>query len=249
MFLFYHLLLAHLTADLAFQTKEMINWKRKSIWGSLVHGLIFIVIAGFFCVTYLNDLLFIVCLLMLTSVRVLTDHFKSKITVNGRLDNLATFLIDQSIRISMIIPVALIPQLKKPKYLFSSALSPLYNNKLLILYLSFFIITIYGGSFFLYYMKKTFVDPNSQFGFDPLGMMERLFVFFSFLIGGAWLLLIPIVVLLKSLVLFLGIKSTILNLNEPALQFQKIKLKSNISFDMLISPVFSILMGIIVKSL
>jgi hypothetical protein len=111
------------------------------------------------------------------------------------------------------------------------------------------VTTIYGGTFFIYYLKKTFIDPGLAFEYDQLGMIERLIIFTSILLGGVWLFTIPLVVLLKGLLVFSGIRGGLIKVNEPAFRFQRIKFKSFISFDLLASPLFAVLLGIIARGL
>ena len=76
-------------------------------------------------------------------------------------------------------------------------------------------------------------------------------IFTLFLLGQLWILLIPIIIIIKSIFVFsnINVKKDILNVNSPAMVFQKIKIKNTISFDLLASPLFTIGMGIILKGL
>lgn len=250
MFLFYHLLLSYVTADFAFQPKELINWKKKSIWGSIIHSLIFVVLAGIFCITYLKINVFWGFLLLIAIIRLVIDKTIAKITALPRIDNIFTFLAGHLIRMISLMPVVYISPLNESRHIGSTGLyTTIYNNETLMLYLSFFIIAVYGGSFVLFYLKKTFVYPGIQFNYDRAGIMERLLVFTLFLMGNMWLSLIPLIILIKAIFLFSGVKNSLIRINEPAIQFQKIRLKSGISFDLLVSPLFSILMGMVIKGL
>ncbi|MFC1767871.1 hypothetical protein ACFLZ2_04920 [Candidatus Margulisiibacteriota bacterium] len=149
----------------------------------------------------------------------------------------------------MLMIAALAPQFGRAYYVADSFLAQLYNSDLLIQYLSLFVIAIYGGSFFVFYLKKTFIDPGNEFRYDRLGMIERLIIFTSILLGGIWLFTIPLVIFLKSILVFSGIKGDLVKVRGPAFQFQKIKFKSFISFDLLASPLFAVLAGMIAKGL
>ena len=132
MFLLYHLFLAHVTSDFAFQPKELVNWKKKSVWGIIVHTAIFVVLAAIFCVTYLSDLVFISTLLVIAAGRGMISY------INSQIDNIFTFIVGQCTSVGLITLILLIPKLRITRIMTDSSLAVFYNDVLLLLYLSFF---------------------------------------------------------------------------------------------------------------
>lgn len=111
------------------------------------------------------------------------------------------------------------------------------------------IFAAFGGEIIIFYLKKIFVNPKSGFSFDPSGMIERSLILILIIAGGSFILVIPIIVALRAICIlgkgsFKNI-SDILIRKEPALEFQKIRLKSELGLSLIASPAIGILFGIL----
>ncbi len=111
------------------------------------------------------------------------------------------------------------------------------------------LISAFCGDILIFYLKKLLVDPNVRFAADVTGVIERAALILVIVLGGYFVLLIPFIVLLRALSLTeegrLKGFSDIIKREEPAVQFQKIRLKSELAVTLLASPALGILLGII----
>jgi len=80
-------------------------------------------------------------------------------------------------------------------------------------------------------------------------IIERAALVFVIVLGGNYVALIPFIVLLRALSLMgegnFKRVSNIIKREEPAIQFQKIRLKSELAVTLLASPALGILFGMI----
>jgi hypothetical protein len=111
------------------------------------------------------------------------------------------------------------------------------------------VIAAFAGDPIIFYLRKTLVNPHVRFDIDISGMLERAALILVIVLGGNYIVLIPFIVLLRALSL-LGEGtfrkfSNIIKREEPAIQFQKIRLKSELAVTLLASPTIGILLGII----
>jgi hypothetical protein len=69
--------------------------------------------------------------------------------------------------------------------------------------------------------------------------------------GGFFLLAIPVVVAIKVGYCLFGLSawSSMLAREEPGIACQKVKLKSSLAVDLIASPLFAILIGVVLKEL
>ena len=106
------------------------------------------------------------------------------------------------------------------------------------------------GEFIIYILKRLLVSEKSRFSFDVSGIVERVALPAVILAGGWYNALIPVIVIIRALYFasgsFGGI-ANIINREEPAVEFQKIRLKSELSISLLASPALGILFGILAK--
>ncbi|OGC32388.1 hypothetical protein A2311_00420 [candidate division WOR-1 bacterium RIFOXYB2_FULL_48_7] len=104
-----------------------------------------------------------------------------------------------------------------------------------------------GGSFFIHYLKNYLLEEKPGFNFDWDGVIERGLIAWLVIIGGSWLLLIPAIILVKfSLQLYRWqVFRRLLSIEEPAFIAQKIKIKEELAINLLVSPSWAILIGLI----
>ncbi|MFH1709737.1 MAG: hypothetical protein ABH860_01535 [bacterium] len=120
-------------------------------------------------------------------------------------------------------------------------------------FLTMLLIASLGGEFLLFWLKKLLVDPRIFFKFDLSGVTERMAIVTAFTAGGWFLLFVPLIILARASFMFDQSKlkkySDIINREEPALEFQKVKLKSDFIITLLASPAIGILFGMLAKTL
>jgi len=105
----------------------------------------------------------------------------------------------------------------------------------------------------MFYLKRLLVSSTVKYSPDMSGMIERTAILLAVIAGGYWMLLIPAIVLIRA-VFVLGEGSfrnisDIIKREEPAIEFQKIRLKSELGLSLLASPLLGILFGILAKIL
>jgi hypothetical protein len=110
------------------------------------------------------------------------------------------------------------------------------------------LVAAFAGDPLIYYLKKLLVDPRARFAVDLSGILERTALIFAIVMGRYFIVLIPLVVLIRALSLMeegsLKKYSTIIKREEPAIQFQKVQLKSELAVTLLASSTLGILLGI-----
>jgi hypothetical protein len=105
-------------------------------------------------------------------------------------------------------------------------------------------ISAFGGSFLIHYLTNFLLEEKARFAFDWDGVIERGLI--TYLIASQTLLfLIPVVVALKILARLAGLSGRLFKTNEPGVVSQKVKLKSELALELIVSPAFAILVGIV----
>jgi len=108
------------------------------------------------------------------------------------------------------------------------------------------IISTLGGTILLHYLKVFILREKRGFVWDWDGILERGIITYC-LVYHSILYLIPLIIFVKTflrvgLILFL---ENWIKVNEPGMVYQKVRLKSELAFDLILSPLFSVLVGII----
>ena len=124
-------------------------------------------------------------------------------------------------------------------------LVPVLYEKILIAIL----LAVLCGEVAVFYLIRYFV--NSSFGYFPdiSGIIERVAIVVAVILGGNYQFYVPLVILIR--VIFLarakGEKGSfeLIKRDEPAVQFQKIRLKSEFAVSALASPAIGIIFGLI----
>ena len=106
-----------------------------------------------------------------------------------------------------------------------------------------------GGNFLVHYLKNFLLKEKMKFRPDFDGWLERFCITFILLNAQSYWLLIPLIVALKALyhLLLLGIIPGIIKREEPGAAAQKVLLKGELAFDLILSPALAILIGTIFK--
>ncbi len=111
------------------------------------------------------------------------------------------------------------------------------------------LLSTLGGTFFLHYLKNFLLKERIKFYLDWDGILERLCL--TYIIAAAldlWIF-IPIVIILKSIfrLSLLGFFPGITQSSEPGAASQKVLLKAELAFDLLLSPAFALLVGVVFR--
>jgi len=110
-----------------------------------------------------------------------------------------------------------------------------------------------GGDFIIYLLKIMLISPKFRFLVDVSGIIERIVLILLIAVGGTYLVLLPVVIAIRALFVlekgnFIRF-ADILKREEPAVEFQKIRLKSEISLSLVLSPFLGIILGLLAKIL
>ncbi|MCK4648379.1 DUF3307 domain-containing protein [bacterium] len=210
MFLFYRLLLAHLLADFPLQFTQLFKLKVSSRWGTAFHGGIFTLLALILAYPYLTLNSIWVFILLLGISHIFIDETKLSLTRKFKIDNLWLFLLDQGLHIGFIGLLAATSLgrlvLNWPLYNFPSFLTQAYNDpqSKVIIYIIAYLIATFGGTFLIYYLKKTFFikqlgevvisQPEKYFG-----ILERFLIVNLVIFPGHFYFLIPIVLITRGI--------------------------------------------------
>lgn len=101
MMIFLFFLLAHLVADFLLQTEQMVEWKRESWYGILLHGIVHFLVSLVLLAVYLPSMGIITALVLVAAAHVLIDWLK--IVFEKRAKRyLVPFLLDQAAHIAVL---------------------------------------------------------------------------------------------------------------------------------------------------
>jgi len=112
------------------------------------------------------------------------------------------------------------------------------------------VISAFGGWALICLIKNLYIDPSFGMRLDVPGLIERVLIVFLVVIGGPYLWLIPLVIAVKVAFMIFGL-SRFVGLflrEEPSLAYQKVKVKADLAADLMISPAFAILTGMVFRS-
>jgi len=186
MTVFWQLLLAHLLTDFTFQTNSIAAWKRKSVWGVLIHSGIFLILSVIFTWHELGNIWWkfpgYVCIGILFLMHFAEDFYRIiSIKRAGSPDNIFFFIWDQSIHVIFI-------------FLFSPLLTGNIAVEKPFIILSLAVLVTHFTSILIYYIEE------SVYGSDPAAnrlkgkyflILERLFIFVCMLLPGYWWVIFP----------------------------------------------------------
>ncbi|MFH1576814.1 MAG: hypothetical protein ABID35_04660 [Candidatus Margulisiibacteriota bacterium] len=111
------------------------------------------------------------------------------------------------------------------------------------------ILATLGGTFILHWLKNFLLKEKVRFSLDWDGLLERLCVSYIIIAAPDLWLFVPVVIALKVIfrLVILGFFPSISSSTEPGNVSQKVLLKSELAFDLFVSPTFAILIGVIFK--
>lgn len=110
------------------------------------------------------------------------------------------------------------------------------------------VVSALGGSFILHYLKNFVLKEKTPFSWDWDGLLERAIITYLW-VTSQWLYLIPAVIILKIIyrLTLIGFFENLSKINEPGTVSQKVTLKAELAFDLLLSPACAVLVGVIFK--
>ena len=101
----------------------------------------------------------------------------------------------------------------------------------------FILISAAGGTFVLHYLKNYLLEEKSKFRWDWDGILERGTIT-CLIITGRWPYLIPLVIIVKA-------AYRLVLVSKPGAVPQKVRLKAELAFDLILSPAIAILAAIV----
>jgi hypothetical protein len=127
----------------------------------------------------------------------------------------------------------------------------LLTNEILVKYALAALVSAVVGSMLLFAIKKNLVDPGAKYAVDYIGVIERAAITVVVPAGGLYLLIIPVVIFAKAILKIFGLfgSSSIFSREEPAIVYQKVRMKSNLAVELIASPLFAVIVGIILSQL
>jgi len=108
-------------------------------------------------------------------------------------------------------------------------------------------IAAFGGTLLLHYLRNFLLAEKLPLAWDWDGLLERAAIAYIVIALPNWWYFIPCVILLKLLVRLAGLARAggIGKVREPGAVFQQVTLKAEFAFDLIVSPAFAILVGVI----
>jgi hypothetical protein len=181
-YLFWRLLLAHLIGDFVLQTDTIYKKKISGAWGEILHAQIVGIVLVLFSWPYLGYLSVWLMIFSFVIVHVFIDRFKMRFT-SKRLSSFWAFTLDQALHVLTFFPIFLFGYSHKP-HLMRSYFLRWYNDNVIVIALSGFILASFGGTYLLHNFKKTYLK---QYLNEPLpsmvnyGLFERMFIYLAML--------------------------------------------------------------------
>jgi hypothetical protein len=205
MFIFIRLLLGHFIADFPLQFNKVYELKHRGLKGGIPHALIVVVSLLLVSWPYLNLLKLWAFIFFIGITHLFQDSIK--VGYKELKYSFWFYLLDQLSHIVLIAAVFLttLKDLPPPKYT-PGFMTSVYNNNPLLIYLIAVIIATYNGYYMIRAFKNTFLGSVEKY--SPLGkwygMLERLVMVSLFFLGGFFFLLVPVALLIRPLIFYLG---------------------------------------------
>ena len=106
-----------------------------------------------------------------------------------------------------------------------------------------------GGTVTLHFLKNYLLKEKIKLRLDWDGIIERSLIVFIILAAPQLGLLLPFIIIFRTIyrLILLGPSLSLFQTEEPGIVSQKVLLKAELAFDLLLSPAFAILIGVIFK--
>jgi len=194
MFIFYRLLLAHVTADFPLQFTSLYWFKIRSPLGSFLHSAIFslfaiVLVWPYWNLTRMREFIFFLWL-----IHGIQDLLKVVLFEKYRLDNIWVFLLDQTLHVGFLSMLFSFDLAKLTPLEVLSKLVSLYNDNNVIIYTIVFISIGFGGGVLISYIKNLFYSTANADLTSPqryIQVVERMLIMGIMLLKGYYYLAIP----------------------------------------------------------
>lgn len=199
--IFWRLILAHLLIDFTFQTNFIAEWKKRNVWGALLHSLMFLVFGVILCCwfpdpnqsllrwewTYLTDIWVMtanntiiiqgwMAILLITILHFIEDEWRVwTIQKLNSPDTMFFFIWDQIIHVILI-------------FVFFPERFGIHPE-LWVMFAILFVLTTHFTTIFIYYLEKDIFGHTNVLIHDKYtAMTERVVTAMSLLLPGWWAL-------------------------------------------------------------
>jgi len=202
--LFWLLILAHVIADFPLQSDTIFALKSKYRWGLVPHIIISFITNLVVAFPYSGFTTFWLAILFLASTHFVLDWLKIILTRRLLSDSLFTFLMDQVLHLFFIwLTCFQLFDIPDPE-IYNKFLAAIYLNHKFALALSGIIFSIFGGGVVIHYIRKIIYHlninmkgPREAVHFPNvnkrrIGYFERLFSTLGTILGGWFLIVIPL---------------------------------------------------------
>ncbi len=110
------------------------------------------------------------------------------------------------------------------------------------------VLSSLGGTFLLHYLKNFFLEEKVKFAWDWDGWLERLSLTWVLIQAPGYWPVIPAIILLKVFyrLTLIGSHFKIGRVTE-GLSPQKVLFKGELAFDLIVSPLFAVLVGALLR--
>ena len=111
------------------------------------------------------------------------------------------------------------------------------------------LFSTFGGSLLLQFLRGFLLKEPLRFRPDWDGLLERLCLTYIIIAAPQFWLFIPLIILIKAAFRFysIGYLKNIAESREPGAVSQKVLFKSELAFDLLASPAFAIIVGVLAR--
>jgi hypothetical protein len=108
-------------------------------------------------------------------------------------------------------------------------------------------VAAFGGTLLIHYLRNFFLAEKLPLAWDWDGLLERAVIAYLMIAAPEWRYFIPVVVLIKTIVRLAGLALTanISKVKEPGAVYQKVTIKAELAMELLVSPAFAILVGVV----
>jgi len=199
---FWYLILAHLIADFPLQSDKIYAIRLKHKWGVLLHVGIYFLTNLVIAFPFLRYRQFWFAILFLAVTHLIEDWAKIALTRKAIQDSLGLFFIDQVVHVFFIwLSCNVLFNIPTPE-ITNQFVQRYYFNTHIILMLIGLVFSVFAGAVLIYYVRKCVhriksSNDGSSVEFSEikkrrLGYIERLFSTSGVILGGWYLILLPL---------------------------------------------------------
>jgi hypothetical protein len=198
MFIFIRLLLAHFIGDFPLQFDSIYRLKHQGLKGTVPHAVLVTLSFIFFLWPYLNIPGVWLAIFFLGTTHLFQDTLK--LSFSQLKYSFWTYVLDQCSHIALIAAVVFLTDMRNltaPQEV--NRLVRAYNSDVIIIFLIAMIFATYNGFYLARSFKNTFFGSAGKYNvFEKrYGIVERAVIVFIFFYGGFYLLLIPVILLVR----------------------------------------------------